>query len=644
MQARNLPPQPAAGREALRLAEAGARPVRDRASRWVWLSDELLLGAVACAGRDDEPVRAALVCGDREVALEVRRLAYPAPDAADEREQAGALLTIRAPAPERARADHGRIAIRLGDAVLTLDAAALDDAATDLRTLARDALTGLAPATRARILAFLARTPAEHGGAAHDIRLSRSLFALREMLRERLPAGLAGPEQRQAVAVDALLAVDERAFFISGWAWDREDGAPRLVVVSPEGSRVELRDRPFRYRRPDIEQGYDLDPDDLPAPETGFACYFELDAPSRLAQGWLVELWNRAGEALEVTAPAVIRDIITVRDRLLAELAHEPPPGEDLIGNHVRPALSRLQARCRAAVAVAAVEQYGTPPPEPDLSVIVPLYQQLDFLELQLSQFAHDPQLARADLIYVLDSPDLASPLKQRAAQLFRLYRVPFRLAVLSRNAGYSGANNAAAALARGRLLVLLNSDVLPDRPGWLGAMAAFYDATPGIGALGVKLLYEDDSLQHAGMYFDRPAGDPLWTTLHYFKGLHRSLPAANRPRPAPAVTGACLMIDRALYHRLGGLRDIYVQGDFEDSDLCLRLAEAGLENWYLPAVELYHLEGQSYPGELRRLTWRYNAWLHTRLWDEQIAAAMARQDGVTPGERPATTQVRTGE
>jgi GT2 family glycosyltransferase len=225
----------------------------------------------------------------------------------------------------------------------------------------------------------------------------------------------------------------------------------------------------------------------------------------------------------------------------------------------------------------------------------------------------------------VLDSPDLADGLRNAAAWLFQLYQVPFRVAVLKRNAGFSGANNVGASLARGRILLLLNSDILPDKPGWLRTMISFYDGTPNIGALAPKLLYEDDSLQHAGLYFYRIPTTRLWNNEHYFKGLHRHLPAANVARPVPAVTAACMMIARDLYQQLGGLRGIYVQGDFEDSDLCLRLAEAGYENWYLPDAELYHLEGQSYPAPMRQLTGRYNAWLHTHLWNENIEKVMAQ-------------------
>ena len=152
-----------------------------------------------------------------------------------------------------------------------------------------------------------------------------------------------------------------------------------------------------------------------------------------------------------------------------------------------------------------------------------------------------------------------------------------------------------------GRLLLLLNSDVLPDRPGWLEQMVSFYDARPDIGALGPKLLFEDDSIQHAGIYFEREAdsgavGEPAL--------LQGASPRASRRRtsrrPVPALTGACLMIERALYEEVGGLRHEYIlQGGYEDSDLCLRLIERGRRNWYLADAELYHLEGQAHAARL---------------------------------------------
>ncbi|HEX8770109.1 MAG TPA: glycosyltransferase, partial [Acidimicrobiales bacterium] len=245
------------------------------------------------------------------------------------------------------------------------------------------------------------------------------------------------------------------------------------------------------------------------------------------------------------------------------------------------------------------------------------------------------PDLATADLIYVLDSPGQASALASYATQLHRLYGVPFRTVILRRNVGYALANNAGASFARGRLLLLLNSDVLPVARGWLSTMVDFLDRTPGAGAVGPKLVYEDESIQHGGMYFVRPEGLPLWENAHYFKGLHRSFPPANVARLVPAVTGACLLLSLDVWSRIGGFTGSYVQGDYEDSDLCLRLGNLGLETWYLPQAELYHLEGQSYQTDLRRLTSRFNTWLHTYLWDARITDLMRPTVESRPSVRP---------
>jgi GT2 family glycosyltransferase len=148
----------------------------------------------------------------------------------------------------------------------------------------------------------------------------------------------------------------------------------------------------------------------------------------------------------------------------------------------------------------------------------VPLYERIDLLEHQLAHFWQDPDLATAELIYVLDSPELGSLLARPAAELHALYGLPFKLIKLNRNAGFAIANNIGASHATGRLLVLLNSDVLPVSAGWLRTMRDFYEATPGIGALGPKLLYEDGSIQHAGMYFQLDPSTRLWENQHYYK------------------------------------------------------------------------------------------------------------------------------
>ena len=291
------------------------------------------------------------------------------------------------------------------------------------------------------------------------------------------------------------------------------------------------------------------------------------------------------------------------------------------------PALTRIQRRVEEQIKVESVTEFGEPPSSPAVSIIIPLYKRVDLIEQQLAEFVQDPEMFEADIVYVLDSPEQKDELLFLAERLFPVYRVPMRVAALQRNVGFANANNAGASVARGRILLLMNSDALPDKPGWLGAMTRFYDATPKIGALAPKLLYEDGSIQNAGMYFHRQPGMDLWTDAHYYRGLHRDFPPANTPRKVPLLSGACVMIARELYQQLGGLQGVYVQGDYEDSDLCMRLMQMGLDNWYFPEAEVFHLEALSYAPSVRMPANRYNAWLHTHLWKDQIEQLVAEQE-----------------
>jgi O-antigen biosynthesis protein len=476
-------------------------------------------------------------------------------------------------------------------------------------------LDGFDAAARARlqerILARLARSGPTLADAAG------ALVALHDATRERLPAPSGGPTAACLAHIDGFWRVDDSSYYIEGWALDRGAQLRSLRLLTPEGRRVELLRTAYRYRRPDVCTFFGV-----PATERlGFIALVELPEESPGSGGWVLQGERAAGDGFEIEVPSATDDSLELRSTILGDVELDAGDGL-LLRRHVAPALTRLQRRLSEAVEIETVDQYGTPPEDPEVTIVVPLYRRTEFLEHQLAQFVHDPEIHRADLIYVLDSPEEAAQLRKFARHLHELYGVPFRLAALNANGGYSTANNLGASLARGRKLLLLNSDVLPARPGWLSRMTAYYDANPSIGTLAPKLLYEDDSIQHAGIYFDRNLecdGEVGWWNEHFYKGLHSRFEPANASRAVPAVTGACMLIDTELFHSLGGLRGIYVRGDYEDTDLCLRLREQGREAWYLADVELYHLEGQSYPTPERAAASRYNQWLHSDRWRDAI-------------------------
>lgn len=583
-----------------------------------WLATDVML-VVADLDGEGEPEVELKVDGEPAKG-EARSLALPSGEGED---AAAKLLTIWVPVPVQGKTME--VSLRDGAAEIELGPAPALAAGVDLRTTIREKLADREAGARARILDFLAATPAEHERTLDSLGLAKSLFALREALRDPYPRAELRPEDSQGLHVGAIAMVDERTFFVRGWA--RDDQAPivRLDAISPEGARTPVLERLFRVSRPDLDEL--LRGASRPVAKPGFVSFFELPFPSRLAEGWVFELENSAGVGIEAGCPAATLDPLAVRDTILGELVRERRVDTPLMDQLV-PAVVRLQEELAERAQIDEIEELGTVPPEPDVSIVIPLYRRVDLIEHQLAQFANDPQLRECELIFVLDSPELAAELLPRVALLHDLYRVPFRLAILTRNAGFAVATNLGASLARGRLLLALNSDVLPDQPGWLGRLSEAHDALPGAGAVAPKLLYDDGSIQHAGVGFKRNPASGGWELAHSFKGLHRDFAGASERRAVPALSAACLLIERELFERLGGLSVDYVKGGYEDADLCMRIQEQDLETWYVPEVELFHLEGRSYVPSSSDMSNRFNAWLFDQRWGRRIEAAEA-----APGE-----------
>jgi GT2 family glycosyltransferase len=584
-----------------------------------WLATDTMLIVADLAPEAGEPLLEVVVDSE-QVDVEMRWLA---PSGGDEEASGGVVLTalIARPVADRSLA----LRVRCGDGEAEIGPGLAAALAVDLRTTIREKLAGRGAQARAQIVEFLAATTRDHAGTLDSLGLSGSLFAVREALRDPYPRAELRPDEAQGLHIGAVARIDDRTFFVRGWT--RDDQAPivRLDAISPEGTRSPILERLLRVARPDLEELFRGAP--KPVSKPGFVCFFELADPSRLAEGWLFELENSAGVGIEAGCPTATVDPLAVRDTILGELVRERRVDTPLMDRLV-PAVVRLQEALAERVEVEEVEQFGAAPSSADVSVVIPLYRRVDLIEHQLAQFANDSELSSCDLIFVLDSPELAAGLLPQAGELYELYRVPFRLAILSRNGGFAVASNRGAALAGGRILALVDSDVLPAGPGWLGRLVAAYDSLPDAGAVAPKLLYDDDSIQHAGMEFRRQTNSGGWELAHAYKGLHRAFAGANLRRAVPALSAACLVTERDLYDELGGFSADYVKGGYEDADLCMRIQERGLETWYIPEVELYHLEGRSYVPSESDMSSRFNAWLHDQRWRGRVEA-MADGQGV---------------
>ena len=153
----------------------------------------------------------------------------------------------------------------------------------------------------------------------------------------------------------------------------------------------------------------------------------------------------------------------------------------------------------------------------------------------------------------------------------------------------FSALNNAAAKVAAGDVLVLLNNDTEVITADWLGRLVSIA-LQPDVGAVGAKLLFPDDSLQHGGVILGLGG-----LAGHAHEGLPRSSPGyvgrAALQQDVSAVTAACLAVRRELFQQVGGFDERELTVAYNDVDFCLKLRSLGLRNVWTPFVELYHRE-----------------------------------------------------
>ncbi len=158
----------------------------------------------------------------------------------------------------------------------------------------------------------------------------------------------------------------------------------------------------------------------------------------------------------------------------------------------------------------------------------------------------------------------------------------------------YSEINNSAVKLAKGELIGLLNNDLEVISPGWLSEMVSIA-LQPQVGAVGARLWYPSNLLQHGGVILGLGASG-IAGHSHYKmpKGSHGYLGRGTLIQSLSAVTAACLVIRKPIYEEVGGLNEVNLQVAFNDIDFCLRLQELGYRNVWTPYAELYHHESAS--------------------------------------------------
>jgi GT2 family glycosyltransferase len=245
------------------------------------------------------------------------------------------------------------------------------------------------------------------------------------------------------------------------------------------------------------------------------------------------------------------------------------------------------------------------PPSVPRFSIIIPLYNRVLFTTICVRAL-----MAVADHWDECEVILVDNGSTDGTAAFLAMLDAPFCVISNAQNLGFARACNQGAAAARGAHLIFLNNDTVPQ-PGWLAALCAAITGPDAPAVVGGRLLFPDDTIQHAGLGFNA-RHEPV----HLFYG-EAADGAARHSRPVPAVTGACLMVARERFLASGGFDEGYRNG-FEDLDYCCRMRAAGGTVWYEAGSVVYHFESAS-DGRYR--SDRANAERFQARWGEWLAA-----------------------
>lgn len=228
----------------------------------------------------------------------------------------------------------------------------------------------------------------------------------------------------------------------------------------------------------------------------------------------------------------------------------------------------------------------------PMVSIIIPNKDEKESLEACLKSIREKTAYPNYEILIVENN--------STTEEIFRYYKElsadpQIRLLRWKKEFNYSAINNYAVRHAKGDYLLFLNNDVTIITENWIEEMLGMCQRSD-VGAVGVKLIYPDHTIQHAGcvigmggiaghMFVDMPSNRTGY--------LHK----ASIIQDMSAVTAACMMMKREAFEKAGGFSE-ELSVAFNDVDLCLKVGREGYRIVYDPYVQLYHMESKTRGAE----------------------------------------------
>ncbi|PKM12129.1 MAG: hypothetical protein CVV13_06490 [Gammaproteobacteria bacterium HGW-Gammaproteobacteria-3] len=269
---------------------------------------------------------------------------------------------------------------------------------------------------------------------------------------------------------------------------------------------------------------------------------------------------------------------------------HEKPYAQNAMQAVMQAALSRRGA-CAEVLAHECLPgalrvRYALPDKPPLVSIVMPTRNGFTLLKRCVESILEKTDYPQYEIIIIDNGSDDIVTLRY----LQRLQGHE-KITVIRDDSpfNYAALNNRAVSTARGELLALLNNDLEVINPDWLTEMAALA-LRPDVGAVGAKLWYPNDTLQHGGVIVGL-GGVAGHSHKHFPKGNPGFCGRLLLTQNLSAVTAACMVLRKSVYTEVGGFDETHLSVAFNDVDLCLRIREQGYWNVWTPYAQMYHYE-----------------------------------------------------
>ena len=229
--------------------------------------------------------------------------------------------------------------------------------------------------------------------------------------------------------------------------------------------------------------------------------------------------------------------------------------------------------------------RFALPDVVPLVSLIIPTRNGLHLVRRCVESILKKTSYLNYEILIVDNGSDDPATL-----QYFQELQPETRVRVIrdDREFNFSALNNDAVKRARGELVGLINNDIEATSKEWLSEMVS-HALRPGVGAVGARLWYPNNTLQHGGVILGM-GGVASHSHKHLPRHQYGYFGRADLVQSFSAVTAACLLIRKEIFEAVGGFNE-RLQVAFNDVDFCLRVREAGYRNVWTPYAELYHHE-----------------------------------------------------